>query len=151
MKIYAQLNTSRDQIIKIGTIKDIDPRVSTFADGVLSKTVVDFYNLLELETYEDYNCCTQRKIDCTPYLKDGKAYSYRIEEIPEAEIIEAAWDEIRQHRNFLLSECDWTVQPDAPTDAEAWKVYRQALRDITQEPDPRTLTWPDPPFEFVKT
>lgn len=53
---------------------------------------------------------------------------------------------IRSERNRLLSDCDWTQLPDAPTDAEGWANYRQALRDITtQEGFPTAVTWPIPP------
>ena len=40
---------------------------------------------------------------------------------------------LRTKRNKLLAECDWTILPSSPLSAEkqdAWKVYRQALRDI---------------------
>ena len=42
-------------------------------------------------------------------------------------------DELREFRNILLSECDWTVLPDSQLSAEKvteWKAYRQALRDF---------------------
>ena len=40
---------------------------------------------------------------------------------------------LRTKRNKLLAECDWTILPSSPLSTEkqdAWKVYRQALRDI---------------------
>ena len=40
-------------------------------------------------------------------------------------------DGIRNKRNQLLSDSDWTQIADAPVDATAWATYRQALRDIT--------------------
>lgn len=43
---------------------------------------------------------------------------------------------VRQERNRLLSECDWTQLPDSPlteTQREQYRVYRQALRDITEQ------------------
>jgi len=63
----------------------------------------------------------------------------------EAEKDERQWDEIRIQRNALLSACDWTQLPDAPVDAEAWAVYRQALRDITDQSDPFEVVWPTAP------
>jgi hypothetical protein len=42
---------------------------------------------------------------------------------------------IRQTRNYLLQQCDWTQLPDSPlTDTKRmeWATYRQALRDITE-------------------
>ena len=43
---------------------------------------------------------------------------------------------IRVTRDRLLSESDWAMHSDAPTDKETWAAYRQALRDFpaTWEP-----------------
>ena len=54
--------------------------------------------------------------------------------------------EVRSERNQLLSSCDWTQIADAPVDADAWQIYRQALRDITiQTGFPADITWPTKP------
>ena len=54
--------------------------------------------------------------------------------------------QIRQERNTLLSECDWTQVSDAPVNQAAWQTYRQALRDVTsQEGFPYDVTWPTKP------
>mgnify|MGYP003136432604 FL=1 len=48
--------------------------------------------------------------------------------------------ELREVRNMLLSESDWTVMPDSPlSDSKQteWKIYRQALRDITKTANPK--------------
>jgi len=37
---------------------------------------------------------------------------------------------MRNQRNRLLSESDWTQLPDAACDREAWATYRQTLRDF---------------------
>ena len=49
---------------------------------------------------------------------------------------------LREKRNKLLNESDWTDQHDI----EDWVAYRQALRDLpaTTE-DPEQITWPEPP------
>jgi len=36
-------------------------------------------------------------------------------------------------RNKLLQESDWTQLTDSPADKAEWAVYRQALRDITDQ------------------
>lgn len=52
----------------------------------------------------------------------------------------------RKKRNDLLTSSDWTQLPDVPiATKEAWAVYRQALRDITLQPDPFNIVWPTPP------
>lgn len=53
---------------------------------------------------------------------------------------------IRSLRNQRLAASDWTQLPDAPTDHAAWASYRQALRDVPQQPAfPESVVWPDPP------
>ena len=37
---------------------------------------------------------------------------------------------IRIERNNRLAASDWSMAEDAPVDKEAWKAYRQALRDL---------------------
>lgn len=57
-----------------------------------------------------------------------------------------AWEALRQRRNALLAECDWTVLSDSPTPTAAWKAYRQALRDLpANTTDPTAPDWPTPP------
>lgn len=58
----------------------------------------------------------------------------------------AAWAYLRQERNRLLAESDWTVLADTPTPTAAWKTYRQALRDLPDNTtDPFNPVWPTPP------
>jgi predicted metal-dependent hydrolase len=65
--------------------------------------------------------------------------------IADEEAAEAArdyWEELRVLRNQRLSESDWTQVADAPLTEEqkdAWKSYRQALRDL-----PENITDPKP-------
>ena len=39
-------------------------------------------------------------------------------------------ERMRNHRDRLLKESDWTQVADAPVDQQAWATYRQALRDF---------------------
>jgi len=56
--------------------------------------------------------------------------------------------ELRRQRDALLIETDWMALGDV-TMADAWKTYRQALRDITsQTPTDDALSninWPSKP------
>ena len=48
--------------------------------------------------------------------------------------------DLRKQRDKLLAETDWMANSDV-TMADAWKTYRQALRDITkQTPSDDTLS-----------
>ena len=56
------------------------------------------------------------------------------------------WGRTRARRDLLLSQSDWTQLPDVPIPTKGvWAEYRQALRDITNQPDPFSITWPTPP------
>lgn len=54
------------------------------------------------------------------------------------------WGIVRVERNTLLTETDWMALSDV-TMSDAWKTYRQALRDITDQADPFNITWPTKP------
>jgi len=60
---------------------------------------------------------------------------------------------LRQERTQLLAQSDWMANSDV-TMTEEWRVYRQALRDITtQTPSLDAdgnltgITWPTPPTD----
>tara|TARA_B100000965_G_scaffold106202_1_gene87592 strand:+ start:2033 stop:2434 length:402 start_codon:yes stop_codon:yes gene_type:complete len=56
------------------------------------------------------------------------------------------WREVRQVRNELLGDVDWTQFPDVPeTTRNKFQTYRQELRDITTQSDPSNITWPTKP------
>ena len=49
----------------------------------------------------------------------------------DGDILDEWWIErMRNHRDRLLVESDWTQVADAPVDQQAWATYRQALRDF---------------------
>jgi hypothetical protein len=56
---------------------------------------------------------------------------------------------LKEERNALLAECDWTTVGDSPlTDEQkqAWITYRQALRDITESYSSLSdVVWPTKP------
>ena len=70
---------------------------------------------------------------------------------------------LRQERNKLIAETDWTQLPDTLVNAavdyipleQAWKDYRQQLRDLPSKSNPKldsfgeldmtSVNWPTPP------
>ena len=63
--------------------------------------------------------------------------------IPDAD----AWVLVRRIRNDKLTRSDWTQLTDSPLTTEKkaeWAVYRQALRDITTQENPREIVWATP-------
>jgi hypothetical protein len=60
----------------------------------------------------------------------------------------ASWQRVRSEREPLLRETDWRIQraEDEGGDSSALRRYRQALRDVTEEPDAREVVWPARPW-----
>lgn len=54
---------------------------------------------------------------------------------------------LQAHRASLLLASDWTQLPDVPVATrQLWVTYRQALRDVTDQPGyPFEIEWPTPP------
>lgn len=73
--------------------------------------------------------------DGTPILRD-----------PPGPTPDQAWAILRASRDYRLAASDWTQQADSPLDptkVTAWKIYRQALRDLpSSTPDPLNPVWP---------
>jgi len=106
--------------------------------------------------------------DGTVYVWDGE-----LKKVPAPSAPDVTWDtstenwidrrsyeekvaftqaKIRTRRTELLFQSDWTQVADVPLTPEqkqAWQVYRQQLRDITDEyadaTDINTVQWPTPP------
>lgn len=58
------------------------------------------------------------------------------------------WQSVRSERDRILYSCDWTQLSDVPLTAEQveqWRVYRQQVRDVTNQPDPFNIVWPVAP------
>jgi len=60
---------------------------------------------------------------------------------------EARWTKIRAQRDKLLRESDWEVVRDGErgNSNQSLKTYREALRDVTTQPDPKNINWPEKP------
>ena len=57
------------------------------------------------------------------------------------------WHTVRKERDNLLKQTDWRAVKDR-TMSQAWKDYRQALRDLPQaheEANDAADNWPQPP------
>lgn len=73
-------------------------------------------------------------------------FDYATKQWVDPRTTETEWPVVRAERDRRLLASDWTQLPDVPlATKEAWAVYRQALRDITLQPDPFSIAWPTPP------
>lgn len=61
----------------------------------------------------------------------------------EAEQVESLANAARAKRDALIKETDFYFFPDYPSVPEGLAEYRQALRDITEQPGfPHSIQWP---------
>lgn len=90
------------------------------------------------------------KLGCIMAMPQRPSPSHAFDYASEAWVLspDAAWSAVKQQRNTLLQQCDWASLPDVPMSGAKrveWAAYRQALRDITNQPDPLNISWPSTP------
>ena len=127
----------------------VDNRTYTFPLNIPTETLSEFgvFEVIQTPKPNDY---TKNITEGTPVLTDGVYYQNWIQtNATQSEIdyrIENQWFAVRQTRNELLTECDWTQLADIPTETkELWQTYRQTLRDITSQSNPFSIYWPVKP------
>lgn len=109
------------------------------------------YRVTRLDLPNSWDRSTQNVEEKTePELVDGEwIIGYILVDKTDEEI--AAYDYkvktfIIEERNRLLAETDWMTLSDSPGMSDAWKAYRQSLRDITlQDGYPNSVVWPEIP------
>ena len=107
-------------------------------------------NAKKVTLFKAHDRLTQKLVSCAPY-DDGEFVSMAQVESLTADEIQAAKNsamaQIRNQRNQLLKDCDWTQIADCTADKTAWATYRQALRDLPSTiTEPRTFSdWPHNP------
>lgn len=133
-------------------LRSDNPNVS-FPKNLTSDILSDFfvYNVVAvpIDIDEDYQ---HNYSEGTP-IQSGSSYvqNWIITDATSEEIEqrkEEKWTEIRNTRNTLLTECDWTQMVDnsiSGSELTEWQTYRQSLRDITNQSNPFEITWPTKP------
>jgi len=99
-----------------------------------------------ISAWKPYDHATEKLVPAAPHLHDDMCCIVDVEPLTQEELdqrVVTQWQVVRNQRNQMLKDTDWTQVADSPVDKTAWAVYRQALRDITQQPDPFNITWPD--------
>ncbi len=69
------------------------------------------------------------------------------DEVIDSGSYEVSWDRVRAERDQALADSDWRAVKDR-TMSQAWKDYRQALRDLPQDhasANDAADNWPQPP------
>tara|TARA_B100001559_G_C16475626_1_gene611192 strand:+ start:110 stop:589 length:480 start_codon:yes stop_codon:yes gene_type:complete len=107
-------------------------------------------SVLPVTMFRSYNGLTEKSTSVDPYIEDGVVYLHKIEALDDSQKAaaqtakdNAAAEATRAERDSRLAETDWMANSDV-TMTDAWKTYRQALRDITKHSNWPYLKSPDP-------
>jgi hypothetical protein len=118
-----------------GTIKVVVPKPTPFMRVGEGERIVN-YNPPALDD-SLFNA-----VPDTPVPTDTLDVTFTV----QARDADVVWPTIRARRDVLLAQSDWTQLPDVPLATKAaWADYRQALRDVTAQPDPTNIIWPVAP------
>ena len=81
-------------------------------------------------------------------MTDEEIAQYNARQPSDAKILSHKWESIRTQRDGLLNKTDWMVAKADETGVpitDAWKNYRQALRDVPTQSDVDNINWPTEP------
>tara|TARA_R100000329_G_scaffold78579_1_gene67402 strand:- start:346 stop:780 length:435 start_codon:yes stop_codon:yes gene_type:complete len=136
----------RAVVLNTGTLQQLFPSTCFSAAGP-SADFLAANNVVELVETLSYTTPSQKLTTVDAYVENGKAYTVKVESTTAEEqtnLTNAEWVLVRIKRDNLLKETDWRASSDL-TLSDAWKNYRQALRDVPTQSDPFNITWPTEP------
>lgn len=132
---------------RTGTISELFPS-TLFPSSGIPEEFLTANNAVEIIGNLSFTTPTQKLTTVEPYVEGGKVYSVRVESTTTEEqtnLTNVKWAEVRRARDTLLSQSDWRALSDV-TLSDAWRTYRQELRDVPNtQSDPFNITFPTPP------
>ena len=129
-----------------GTIQKLFPNTSFSVAGP-NADFLTANNVVELVQTLTYTTPTQKLTTVDAYVDSGKVYTVKVESTTsdeQTDLTNQQWVNVRNERDLKLQETDWRASSDL-TLSDAWKTYRQALRDVPTQSDPFNITWPTKP------
>ena len=88
---------------------------------------------LSLEERKSKLSIDKRFVLTEDYVTTPKVGSMKLD-IDAYDFIYMTWDEVKRNRDDILAKTDWKDLPSYPgADQEAWRTYRQELRDLPQD------------------
>ena len=138
-----------NKIESIGEHKALFPNVG-FPGGLPTESWMTENSVMSVTVFRAYNGLTEKSTVVDPYIENGVVYLHKIEALDDSQkaAAQTAKDNataasMRAERDKRLAETDWMANSDV-TMTDAWKTYRQALRDITKHSNWPNLKMPSP-------
>jgi len=137
-----------NKVEEIGEHNVLFPNVG-FPGGIPTESWMAENSIMPVTLFRPYNGLTEKSTAVAPYIENNVVYLHKIEALDDSQKTAAqtaatnklALDN-RIKRNNFLAETDWRACSDV-TMTDAWKTYRQALRDITKHSNWPNLKVPD--------
>lgn len=126
---------------------------TSFPENIPDKTLAEYgaFRVFS-DVHPPYDPTTQKVEEGIPFFNGYTqrwTQSWKIVDMTQQEIelrTAARADQVRDERNRLIAESDWTQLQDTPVNKETWAIYRQALRDIPEQSGfPWNVEWPTKP------
>jgi hypothetical protein len=127
--------------------KDTSFPASGISDSFLAEN-----NAVKVSLFLPHDISTEKLVSCEPYVQDGFAYTVEVAPQTEEELTanrESKSAQIRKQRDELLAQSDWRVIKAIEQGIQLspeWATFRQALRDITANPDFPNIELPTQPI-----
>lgn len=142
-----------NQVIDLGDYQDLLPHISHPASGP-DFSYLNSIGWYQVNVFKSYDRETQKLVSASPYFEDNFVYTIAVEQLTEDELLAINNNKalvIRSTRDNLLSQdvdkinaIRWEALTEEKK--EEWRVYRQALLDITlQQTFPLEVVWPTKP------
>ena len=142
------------QIVNNVEITVADHRVlfpnTSFTDAGPTPDFMEQHGCYPVTVWRDHDQATQKLVATEPYLENGWVCTVTVEDLSDEEIqakIDHQAGKIRNQRNAMLLQSDWTQGKDIPDAVSTpWAAYREELRNLPDQPGfPEIITWPTPP------
>ena len=108
----------------------------------------DSISITSTESYDIRNIYYKGGIIKVIPPKPGDGYIFNILTDSWVQDTVLQWTIVKDTRDTLLSASDWVIVKAFDTGTTvpvSWQEYRQALRDVTKQPDPFNIVWPIKP------
>ena len=134
-----------NKVESLGELKTLFPNTSFPAQGPNADWYIE-QNVMSVTVGLSFDPRLQKQEQTDPYISDGVVYTVKLVDLTDDEKTayansqnESLAASQRAERNRRIAETDWMALSDINM-SDAWKEYRQALRDITTHSNWPNLT-----------
>jgi len=136
------------QVVEVADYRNMFAGTSFPSTGISDEFLAE-NSCKKVTVWKPYDAQEQKLVGCPAYIENNEVFTVVVEPLtPEDK--QALYDskaaEVRNIRNNMLTECDWTQLPDSPVDKTIWANYRIELRNVTEQSGfPFNVVYPTAP------